>query len=94
MSRLKLPAVMTGLVFAAVIASVAAAQTPPPLADADTASQSEIPDSFQPATPDYNYVRREVMIPMRDGVRLHTVLIIPKGLSDAPIILDLSLIHI
>ncbi len=88
MSRLKLPAVMTGLVFAAVIASVAAAQTPPPLADADTASQSEIPDSFQPATPDYNYVRREVMIPMRDGVRLHTVLIIPKGLSDAPIILD------
>ena len=29
---------------------------------------------------------REVMIPMRDGVKLHTVIIIPKGISNAPII--------
>jgi len=35
----------------------------------------------------YDYVKREVMIPMRDGVKLYTVLIIPKGLKDAPILL-------
>ncbi|WP_307364541.1 CocE/NonD family hydrolase [Brevundimonas sp. SORGH_AS_0993] len=77
---------MAAVITASTTAS--AQQTPAPLAEAATASQSEIPDSFRPATPDYNYVRREVMIPMRDGVRLHTVIIIPKGLSDAPIILN------
>ena len=28
------------------------------------------------------------MIPMRDGVKLHTVIIIPKGAAHAPMILD------
>jgi putative CocE/NonD family hydrolase len=90
MSRFTRSAAAGGLAAATFIGAVSATaqQTPPPLAEAATASQSEIPQTFQPATPDYDYVRREVMIPMRDGVRLHTVLIIPKGLSDAPIILD------
>ena len=26
-----------------------------------------------------DYVKREVMIPMRDGVKLHTVIVVPKG---------------
>jgi predicted acyl esterase len=34
-----------------------------------------------------DYVKRVVMIPMRDGVRLHTVIVVPKGVSKAPIIL-------
>jgi predicted acyl esterase len=34
----------------------------------------------------YDYVRREVMIPMRDGVKLYTVIILPKGAHDAPIL--------
>ncbi|HEX6504544.1 MAG TPA: CocE/NonD family hydrolase, partial [Terriglobales bacterium] len=33
------------------------------------------------------YVRREVMIPMRDGVKLHTVILIPKGARNAPMLL-------
>ncbi|MEO6224609.1 MAG: CocE/NonD family hydrolase, partial [Sphingomicrobium sp.] len=36
----------------------------------------------------FQYVRREAMIPMRDGVRLYTVLILPKGARAAPIMLD------
>ena len=28
------------------------------------------------------------MIPMRDGVKLHTVIVIPKGAARAPMILD------
>jgi len=35
----------------------------------------------------WDYVRREVMIPMRDGVRLHTVILVPKGAKNAPILL-------
>jgi putative CocE/NonD family hydrolase len=42
---------------------------------------------FQPPRDGYDYVRREVMIPMRDGVKLHTVIVLPKGARDAPILL-------
>jgi len=34
------------------------------------------------------YVRREAMIPMRDGVKLYTVLIVPKAAGRFPIVLD------
>ena len=48
---------------------------------------SETPAKFEPKTDSFDYVRRAVMIPMRDGVKLHTVLLIPKGAKDAPILL-------
>ena len=34
-----------------------------------------------------DYERREVMIPMRDGVKLHTVILVPKGASHAGILM-------
>ena len=40
-----------------------------------------------PKTDSFDYVRREVMIPMRDGVKLHTVILAPKGAKNAPILL-------
>jgi uncharacterized protein len=48
---------------------------------------SETPAKFTPATATFDYIRRDVMIPMRDGVKLHTVILIPKGAKDAPILL-------
>ncbi len=48
---------------------------------------SETPAHFKPVTTSFNYTRRDVMIPMRDGVKLHTVILIPKGAHDAPILL-------
>ncbi|HEU5334698.1 MAG TPA: CocE/NonD family hydrolase [Terriglobales bacterium] len=48
---------------------------------------SETPAQLHSATASFNYVKRDVMIPMRDGVRLHTVIIIPKGAHDAPMLL-------
>jgi uncharacterized protein len=48
---------------------------------------SETPKEFKPFTDSFNYVKRDVMIPMRDGVRLHTVILIPKGAKNAPILL-------
>ncbi|MGA8042510.1 MAG: CocE/NonD family hydrolase [Terracidiphilus sp.] len=48
---------------------------------------SETPSHLVPSTGSFDYTRRDVMIPMRDGVRLHAVILIPKGASDAPILL-------
>ncbi|MGH9931147.1 MAG: CocE/NonD family hydrolase [Pyrinomonadaceae bacterium] len=48
---------------------------------------NERPDKLEPTNYGFDYVRREVMIPMRDGVKLHTVILIPKGAKDAPILL-------
>jgi putative CocE/NonD family hydrolase len=48
---------------------------------------SETPAEFKPVTTSFNYDRRDVMIPMRDGVKLHTVILVPKGAHSAPILL-------
>ena len=50
-------------------------------------AQSETPSKFEPTNDGFNYVRRTVMIPMRDGVKLHTVILVPKGAHNAPILL-------
>jgi uncharacterized protein len=48
---------------------------------------SETPARLEPATASFDYVRREVMISMRDGVKLNTVILVPKGARGAPILL-------
>ena len=48
---------------------------------------SETPENFQANSASWDYVRRVVMIPMRDGVKLHTVILVPKGAKSAPILL-------
>src|ERR1700680_2616897 len=48
---------------------------------------SETPATVETVTDSFEYVKREVMIPMRDGVKLHTVIVIPKGAKNAPILL-------
>ena len=48
---------------------------------------SETPAQLEVNTDAFNYDKREVMIPMRDGVNLHTVIIVPKGAKHAPILL-------
>jgi len=48
---------------------------------------SETPSTFKPVTSSFDYERRVVMIPMRDGVKLHTVILVPKGAAHAPILL-------
>jgi uncharacterized protein len=48
---------------------------------------SETPATFKPTNEGFEYEKRDVMIPMRDGVKLHTVIIVPKGAKRAPILL-------
>ena len=48
----------------------------------------DVPRVFTAPRAEFQYVRREAMIPMRDSVKLYTVLIIPKGGGRFPIMLD------
>jgi putative CocE/NonD family hydrolase len=64
---------------AALSAGMAGAQTAPLTPD--------IPAKYTAPTESLDYIKREVMIPMRDGVKLHTVIVIPKGARHAPILL-------
>ncbi len=84
--------------FLAASASGFAAQmppqaSPPPKQTAKPQEQklpavsNELATSFKPHTDSFDYVKREAMIPMRDGVHLHTVIIIPRGAQHAPILL-------
>jgi putative CocE/NonD family hydrolase len=72
-----LASVLTCLAVLSLTAPRAAAQT----------LESETPQKFTPTNEGFDYVRRDVMIPMRDGVRLHTVILVPKGAKGAPILL-------
>jgi putative CocE/NonD family hydrolase len=73
---------LTAILAAFLIAAPAAAAARKP-----AAAQSDIPAKFEKPTAGWDYVKREVEIPMRDGVTLHTVIVIPKGAHDAPILL-------
>src|SRR3954469_1876846 len=63
------------------VAGISAAQKP------GDERYNERPAVLKPATTRFNYERRLVDIPMRDGVKLHTVILIPKGPRGAPILL-------
>src|SRR5207247_3289357 len=76
---LALLVLMFGTLF---LADLVAAQAPPV-----STLPSETPAQFTPVTDSFDYARREVMIPMRDGVKLHTVILAPKGARNAPILL-------
>jgi putative CocE/NonD family hydrolase len=74
------------------VASILTLIAPGSLAVAQTvdlsASGSDIPETFSRATEAFDHTRLEVMIPMRDGVRLFTVILIPKHADDPmPIVL-------
>ena len=67
------------LAVTALLITPAAAQEGPDLND--------IPAKIVKNTAGYDYDKRVVMIPMRDGVKLYTVLMIPKGAHDAPMVM-------
>jgi putative CocE/NonD family hydrolase len=48
---------------------------------------SDIPAKLAPAEESFDFIKRDVMIPMRDGIKLHTVILLPKRLTHAPMLL-------
>ncbi len=67
--------------FALGLAAASAQEAVPP------PSVSEIPAAFTPKTDSFDFVRRDEMVAMRDGVKLRTIVLVPKGASGAPILL-------
>ena len=51
------------------------------------AAGGDIPDKFTPPIGDRDYDKRVAMVPMRDGTKLYTVIVVPKGATNAPIVL-------
>jgi putative CocE/NonD family hydrolase len=70
----------------ALLVAAAAFAASSPLAAQDRPG-GDIPPKFEVPKADYDYDRREAMIPMRDGTRLFTVIVVPRGAKDAPIVL-------
>jgi uncharacterized protein len=64
------------------LCTIAPAQTPQ-----YPAYPSETPSDFKKSTTNFDYDRRDVMIPMRDGIKLYTVILVPKAAKSAPILL-------
>ena len=54
---------------------------------AKTSITPDAAESYHAPTTSYDYIKRAVMIPMRDGVKLFTVIVIPRSAKNAPLIL-------
>jgi hypothetical protein len=74
--------------FAALALGLAAVAVPIRTAQSQVTSlPSETPAKLEPTNYGFDHERRDVMIPMRDGVKLHTVILVPKAARRAPILL-------
>src|SRR5689334_14850032 len=77
-----------GMAVLGMTATLAGAQTGEVKPAPSPATQiSEIPEKFVVPEAQNDYLKRIEMIRMRDGVRLYTVIIVPKAAKDAPIVL-------
>jgi putative CocE/NonD family hydrolase len=72
------------LVFAPMVAT---RQTTPGPPATYPSLPSETPDTIVQHHGGFDYTRRVEMIPMRDGAKLYTVILVPKGAERAPILL-------
>jgi hypothetical protein len=80
---------LVGLCCAVAIVSLAAAtasakDAPPSV----TAMTPDVVDHYETILPNADYIKRVVMIPMRDGVKLYTVIVMKKGAQHAPMLLS------
>ncbi len=73
--------IVVGIAISLLICSGASADEPLAVSSSDT------PETFNRKTDEFDYVKREEMIPMRDGVKLKTFILVPKSAKQAPILL-------
>jgi putative CocE/NonD family hydrolase len=48
----------------------------------------DVVDKYEQTLPSADFIRREVMVPMRDGTKLYTVVVMKKGTDKGPILLS------
>ncbi len=79
------PSLLAGIALSAALVAPLEAQSTGPLLDPMT--NDKVP-SYDWVRPEADYVRREAMIPMRDGKKLFTVIVFRKGTADGPMLLS------
>jgi uncharacterized protein len=86
MNSIRMPKQFTTLLGAILMVARSSGQTGP-APETYPGLPSETPSKFEAVTGTFDHIQRDVMIPMRDGVKLHTVILVPKGAKGAPILL-------
>ena len=79
---------MRGIYWFAAMSAVALVSSAAAAQDMSFPKGGDIPTKFSPVRDSFAYVKREVEIPMRDRVTLHTVILVPRGATRAPMMLD------
>jgi len=85
------PPPLAALGVALALSSAALSSAAPPASAPSTPVTPMTPDiapDYDPVRPDADYIRRVVMVPMRDGVKLYTVILMRKGAQNGPILLS------
>src|SRR6476469_5964816 len=71
---------------ASILPLLALAAAPP--AAPVTPMTPDVVASYDPVLPEADYIRRVAMVPMRDGTKLYTVIVMKKGTRGGPILLS------
>ena len=87
-SSIGLAVLTLGRALAAAVVAVPVFAASSPAPDAVTPMTPDVVASYEQVRADADYVRRTVMIPMRDGTKLYTVILMKKGTAHAPILLS------
>jgi uncharacterized protein len=88
MKTTALSSALVSLICLLSTAAFAASQDLPKVTPDMIQTGSDIPANWSQPQGNFDYIQREVMIPMRDGVKLHTVILIPKNAHDLPMLLE------
>src|SRR3982751_3048787 len=67
-----------------LVTATASAQTSTPV----TPMTPDVIDNYEQTLPSADFIRREAMVPMRDGVKLYTVVVMKKGTANGPMLLS------
>ncbi len=86
-ARRTLPLCASALLLPSLFAQTPTQTSTPPAPPKYPALPTEIPAKVELPAEFANYTRRIVMIPMRDGVKLNTIILIPNGAKNAPILM-------
>src|SRR5258707_8813671 len=70
--------------FAAPLLPLLALAAAPPV----TPMTPDVVASYNSVLPEADYIKRVAMVPMRDGVKLYTVIVMKKGTAGGPILLS------
>jgi len=74
------------LLLSAAVAMAAMAQDPPRV----TPMTPDVVEKYESTLASAEFIRRDAMVPMRDGTKLYTTVVMKKGTSNAPILLSRS----